>query len=48
VFEELHVRQEAAGVSPCHSFPTVDDWEVARWMIESGTSQKKKDAFLKL
>jgi hypothetical protein len=47
-FEILRERQKAEGQDPWFPFPNEDEWELARWLVESATSQSKIDSFLKL
>jgi hypothetical protein len=48
VFEELREDQKKYGLPPYYPFSDEDEWEVARWLMESGASQRKKDEFLRL
>ncbi|KAJ7883702.1 hypothetical protein B0H14DRAFT_2564777 [Mycena olivaceomarginata] len=43
--DDLHA---AAGNAPWYPFESEDEWELARWLMTSGLSQKKTDAYLKL
>ncbi|KAJ6540666.1 hypothetical protein B0H19DRAFT_959211 [Mycena capillaripes] len=47
-FENLREEQRAAGNAPWYPFESEDEWELARWLMTSGLSQKKTDAYLKL
>ncbi|PPQ71533.1 hypothetical protein CVT26_010393 [Gymnopilus dilepis] len=47
-FEKLRQEQESNGHAPWHPFENKEDWELARWLILSGVSQKKINDFLKL
>jgi hypothetical protein len=47
-FENLREEQKAAGNAPWYPFESEDEWELARWLMTSGLSQKKTDAYLKL
>jgi hypothetical protein len=47
-FEELLEAQKQAEVPPFFPYADMDEWDVVRWLMESGTSQGKKDEFLKL
>lgn len=47
-FEKLREMQKEEGDEPWAPFESEDEWELARWMMTSGTSQKKMDALLKL
>jgi hypothetical protein len=47
-FEILRERQKAEGQEPWFPFPSEDEWELARWLVESAASQSKIDSFLKL
>ncbi|KAF8219804.1 hypothetical protein L208DRAFT_1546205 [Tricholoma matsutake] len=38
----------ADGQEPWFPFPSEDEWELARWLMESAVSQSKIDSFLKL
>ncbi|KAJ3861150.1 hypothetical protein EV359DRAFT_47752, partial [Lentinula novae-zelandiae] len=45
-FEIYCERQKAEGSEPWEPFRSQDEWELARWLIESGASQGKIDSFL--
>ncbi|KAJ3725296.1 hypothetical protein C8R42DRAFT_576029, partial [Lentinula raphanica] len=47
-FERYRREQIQAGVQPWSPFQSEDEWELARWLMESGASQGKIDEFLKL
>ncbi|KAG6825409.1 hypothetical protein H0H92_003787 [Tricholoma furcatifolium] len=47
-FQKLQCKQEAAGLQPWAPFANESEWELARWLMTSGVSQTKMDAFLKL
>ena len=47
-FEILREKQKVEGLEPWFPFPSEDEWELARWLVESGASQSKIDSFLKL
>jgi hypothetical protein len=47
-FEEYRETQRKAGVAPFFPYADMDEWDVVRWLMESGTSQGKKDEFLRL
>ena len=47
-FETLRERQKAEDLEPWFPFPSEDEWELARWLVESGASQSKIDSFMKL
>ncbi|KAJ7501398.1 hypothetical protein B0H11DRAFT_1653535, partial [Mycena galericulata] len=47
-FEKLREEKTAAGRAPWEPFESEDEWELARWLVTSGTSQTKVDEFLKL
>jgi hypothetical protein len=47
-FEILRERQKAEGQEPWFPFPSEDEWELARWLMESAASQSKIDSFMKL
>ncbi|KAF7290725.1 hypothetical protein MIND_01313200 [Mycena indigotica] len=47
-FETYLGQQRAAGRQPWSPFASVDEWDVGRWLITSGLSQKKIDEFLHL
>ena len=47
-FETLRERQKAKGLEPWSPFPSEDEWELTRWLVESGASQSKIDSFMKL
>ncbi|KAJ3926270.1 MAG: hypothetical protein NXY57DRAFT_1051450 [Lentinula lateritia] len=40
--------QKAEGMEPWEPFASEDEWELARWLMESGASQGKIDSFLRL
>jgi len=41
-------QQKEAGLEPWSPFESEDEWELARWLMSAGVSQKKMDALLKL
>ena len=41
-------QQKEAGVEPWSPFESEDEWELARWLMGAGVSQKKMDTLLKL
>ena len=47
-FESLRKEQMDEGLAPWFPFESEDEWELARWLMTSGISQKKIDSFLKL
>ncbi|KAJ7718055.1 hypothetical protein B0H16DRAFT_1678191 [Mycena metata] len=47
-FETLRNKQVEEGHPPWHPFASEEEWELARWLITSGLSQKKTDEYLKL
>ncbi|THU94688.1 hypothetical protein K435DRAFT_798739 [Dendrothele bispora CBS 962.96] len=47
-FEELHQKRQAEGKDPWFPFRSEKEWELARWLMTSGVSQKKIDEFCKL
>ncbi|KAJ4479710.1 hypothetical protein C8J55DRAFT_455705 [Lentinula edodes] len=47
-FEEYRSKQKAEGMEPWEPFASEDEWELARWLMESGASQGKIDSFLRL
>jgi hypothetical protein len=51
-FQTRHERQcehdRARRVGPWHPFEDQDEWELAKWLIESGLSQSEIENFLKL
>jgi len=47
-FEKLREMQKEEGDKPWVPFESEEEWELARWMMTSGTSRKKMDALLKL
>lgn len=47
-FEILRERQKAEGQEPWFPFPNEDEWDLARWLMESAASQAKIDSFMKL
>jgi hypothetical protein len=47
-FEILRERQKAEDEEPWFPFPSEDEWELARWLMESAASQSKIDSFMKL
>lgn len=47
-FESIRQKQKMADEAPWAPFESEDEWELARWLMESGISQKKTDSFLKL
>jgi hypothetical protein len=47
-FENLREEQKAAGNAPWYPFESEEEWELAQWLMTSGLSQKKTDAYLKL
>lgn len=47
-FQEFRNRQRDRGDEPWAPFKSEADWELARWLMESGASQTKIDSFLKL
>ncbi|KAJ7051459.1 hypothetical protein C8F01DRAFT_999273 [Mycena amicta] len=46
-FEQLRDSQRAK-LEPWEPFKSLDEWELARWMVTAGLSQSKIDEFLKL
>ena len=47
-FEKQRDRQKAEECAPWAPFESQKEWELARWLMTSGVSQKKMDTFLKL
>jgi hypothetical protein len=47
-FEHLRESQRSSGEQPWAPFSSVDEWDYARWIMESGLSQKKIEEMLKL
>ena len=47
-FEHHFGKQREAGDAPWVPFENEDEWELARWLMTSGVSQKEMDEFLKL
>ncbi|KAF7344304.1 hypothetical protein MVEN_01722000 [Mycena venus] len=47
-FQKLRDEQKDAGNAPWYPFETEDEWELAKWLMTSGLSQKKTDEYLKL
>ncbi|KAJ6456801.1 hypothetical protein C8R47DRAFT_996166 [Mycena vitilis] len=47
-FEKLREDQKSKGQAPWSPFESEDEWELARWLMTSGISQKKTDAYLNL
>jgi hypothetical protein len=47
-FEEIRDTQKHLEQLPWAPFESVEEWELARWLMLSGLSQTKIDAFLKL
>ncbi|KAJ7762799.1 hypothetical protein DFH07DRAFT_867460 [Mycena maculata] len=47
-FEKLRQEQKDHGENPWHPFESEDEWELARWLMNSGLSQSKTDDYLKL
>jgi hypothetical protein len=47
-FESLRKEQISEGSAPWFPFESEDEWELGRWLMTSGISQKKIDSFLKL
>ncbi|KAJ3864827.1 hypothetical protein EV359DRAFT_72791 [Lentinula novae-zelandiae] len=46
-FEIYREQQKTDGSEPWEPFQSQDEWELARWLMESGASQTKIDSFLK-
>ncbi|KAF7341443.1 hypothetical protein MVEN_01881500 [Mycena venus] len=47
-FQKLRDEQKDAGNTPWYPFETEDEWELAKWLMTLGLSQKKTDEYLKL
>ncbi|KAJ7060890.1 hypothetical protein C8F01DRAFT_988007 [Mycena amicta] len=47
-FEAFREQQIELGLEPWAPFDSEADWELARWLVESGVSRTKMDEFLKL
>jgi hypothetical protein len=47
-FEQHFEDQNKAGDAPWTPFESEDEWELARWLMSSGVSQKQINEFLKL
>ena len=47
-FEKHQRNQEAKGEAPWAQFQTREEWELGRWLMTSGVSQKKINDSLKL
>jgi hypothetical protein len=47
-FERLREEQKSSGQQPWAPFSSVEDWDYARWIMESGLGQQKIESMLKL
>jgi len=47
-FEKQRDQQRVEGCPPWAPFESQKEWELGRWLMTSGVSQKKMDSFLKL
>lgn len=47
-FEKIRHAQQAAGEPVWAPFSSLADWELSRWLVQSGVSQREIDKFLKL
>ena len=47
-FEKYSKEQKDNNEPPWAPFESEDEWELAKWLMESGASQNKVDSFLKL
>jgi hypothetical protein len=47
-FERLREEQNLLGKQPWAPFSSVEDWDYARWITESGLGQRQIDSMLKL
>ena len=47
-FESLREGQQASGNEPWAPFSSVEDWDYARWIMNSGLSQRRIDSMLSL
>lgn len=47
-FEKIRCSQQRAGSPAWAPFDSLADWELSRWLIQSGVSQREIDKFLKL
>ncbi|KAF7298595.1 hypothetical protein MIND_00806500 [Mycena indigotica] len=47
-FEEWRQATENSGEEICSPFPSLEDWDIGRWLIRSGLSQGSIDEFLHL
>ena len=47
-FEKIQHAQQCAGNTAWAPFSSLADWELSRWLVQSGVSQREIDKFLKL
>jgi hypothetical protein len=47
-FEKMLEEQRKKGHAPWEPFESEDEWELARWLMTAGLSNKKTDEYLKL
>jgi len=47
-FEKIQRAQQCAGDATWAPFSSLADWELSRWLVQSGVSQREIDKFLKL
>ena len=47
-FEQLKERQDSLGEEPWAPYSSIEDWDYARWIMESGLSQRQINSMLKL
>lgn len=47
-FDKIKHVQQAAGEPAWAPFSSLEDWELSRWLVQSGVSQREIDKFLKL
>lgn len=48
LFELYREEQKKAGLPPWAPYDSLEDWELAKWLIKSGVSQSRIDDFFKL
>ena len=47
-FDKIKCAQQATGTPAWAPFNSLADWELSRWLVQSGVSQREIDKFLKL
>lgn len=47
-FERLRASRQASGGEPWAPFSSIDDWDYARWIVNSDLSQRQIDSMLAL